>query len=283
MDAWAVGLSTGCFYQIRISEVLGLIRDSGFSLLEISSHPKHLDYRDAELVKGVASQIRRLGLEAHSFHAPFGADLDITALDAAVRNSSVEKVVRAIEAASELGVREFVLHPGPDREWRLSAAEFEQRIRTSLESLALLCGHCRRLGVSLVLENMLPHLSLGFPVDLLRLVTSLDGFGVGICFDTGHGNLTGDPEAVVRHLSGRISMIHANDNDGRNDTHLAPGLGKIDWHRLARALLQQRFQGPFILELSGEGSRAAAVILGEAQASKQMIQEAYRKAAGAGR
>jgi sugar phosphate isomerase/epimerase len=278
MDAWAVGLSTGCFYQIRISEVLGWIRDSGFTRIEISSHPKHLDCRDGETLKSVASLIRRLGLEPHSFHAPFGADLDICSPDAGVRGPSMEKVKRAIEAAADLGVRNFVVHPGPDREWRVTQAEHELRLRAVFESLSLLGGHCRRLGVTLVLENMLPHLSFGYPLDLLRIVGSLDGLGVGICLDTGHGNLTGDVNAVARAFSGRINMLHANDNDGRNDTHLAPGLGRIDWQKLACTLLETGFKGTAILELSGEGNREAAVILREARESSRFIQEAFRKA-----
>lgn len=40
MSDWAVGLSTGCFYQKSIFEVLETIRNGGFSLIEIcSSHP----------------------------------------------------------------------------------------------------------------------------------------------------------------------------------------------------------------------------------------------------
>jgi sugar phosphate isomerase/epimerase len=277
MNAWVVGLSTGCFYQIRISEVLGLIRDSGFSLIEISSHPRHLDYRDGETIKAVASQIRSLGLEAYSLHAPFGADLDISSTDSELRDVSIAKVLGAAEAASELGVRNFVLHPGPDRPWRLASQEFDLRLRSSAEALTLISAHCRRLGISLVLENMLPHLSFGYPLNLLRIVDSLDGFGVGVCLDTGHGNLTGDLEGLVRKFSYRIRMIHANDNDGRNDSHLAPGLGNIDWQQLVRTLLQSRFEGALVLELSGEGNREAAVILREAQESSRIIQEAYRR------
>ena len=54
MSDWAVGLSTGCFWQTSIFDCLEDIRNSGFGRIEICSSPAHLDYHDVERVKRAA-------------------------------------------------------------------------------------------------------------------------------------------------------------------------------------------------------------------------------------
>ena len=71
MTDWALGLSTGCFYQTSIFDVLKEIRNGGFSLIEICSHRDHQDYRDRPLVRKVSELIEDFGMEPFSFHAPF--------------------------------------------------------------------------------------------------------------------------------------------------------------------------------------------------------------------
>jgi hypothetical protein len=55
MSDWAVGLSTGCFWQTSIFECLEDIRNSGFGRIEICSFPAHLDFHDVERVKRAAA------------------------------------------------------------------------------------------------------------------------------------------------------------------------------------------------------------------------------------
>ena len=46
MTDWPIGLSTGCFYHQSILDCLLVIRESGFSTIEICSSPTHLDYHN---------------------------------------------------------------------------------------------------------------------------------------------------------------------------------------------------------------------------------------------
>lgn len=113
MSDWPVGLSTGCFYKTSIFDCLEKIRASGFSLIEVCSFPAHLDYHDLDAVQRTAELIDRLELEPYSFHAPFADHIDITSLDAQIRDASIREIMQAAEAASKIGVRYFVIHPGP--------------------------------------------------------------------------------------------------------------------------------------------------------------------------
>lgn len=256
MSDWAVGLSTGCFWQTSIFDCLEDIRDSGFGRIEICSWPAHLDYHDVERVRDAARLIDDLGLETYSFHAPFSEHIDITSPDRGAREFALKELLQAAEAAAILKVRYFVIHPGPEKS-ALPEHERFWRLDNAVGILNEARAHCRHLGVALVLENMLPHLFAGRPRDLLWILGAIDATDVGICLDTGHAYLGKDLPAVVHKLSGHLWMVHASDNHGHRDDHLPPGDGEIDWASFLAQLYDLHFNGTFILEIAGGADRKA--------------------------
>lgn len=250
MYDWPIGLSTGCFHDTSIFDCLSDVCHAGFSMIEVCSSPKHLDYHDLDTVKAACRSIRDLDMEVYSFHAPFSDDIDITSFDERQRHRSQDDLFRAAESAAALQARYFVLHPGPER------GDFDENERTArrwnaVEVLNAVADRCRELGVGLALENMLPHLFAGPTQDLLWILGALKAAGVGVCLDTGHAYLAGDLPAVVDKLSGHLWMIHANDNNGSGDDHLPPGRGKVNWRGLAQRLCHAPFSGGMILEIAG--------------------------------
>ncbi len=253
MNDWAVGMSTGCFYQTPIFDCLNAICTAGFHLIEICSYPAHLDYHDVDLVKRAAEAIRESGLEPYSFHAPFADRIDIMSLDQARQQHAIDEISQAVRAAATLGVRYFVIHPGP--ETAVGSIDTRlQRMENAASALNQVATHCRDLGMAIVLENMLPHLSFGHIRDLLWMMGAMQTNSVGICLDTGHAFLSGEIETVVRKLSGHLWMIHASDNSGIYDDHAPPGKGKIHWRPLLEQIDQSGFGGAIILELAGQNT-----------------------------
>ncbi len=250
MGDWPVGLSTGCFYNTSIFECLERIRDAGFGLVEICSFPAHLDYRDPATVERAAELLRKLNLEPYSFHAPFAEHIEITALDPAQRRHSTQEILRAAESAAILGVRYFVIHPGPEKGGLPDHQRFE-RMANAASVLNEVSGRCREMGIALVLENMLPHLFSGHVRDLLWLLGALETTDVGVCLDTGHAFLSGDIHRVAHKLSGHLWMVHASDNRGQFDDHLPPGEGNVPWPRVLAQLSRIGFSGALILEIAG--------------------------------
>lgn len=252
MSDWPVGLSTGCFWQTSIFDCLEDIRNSGFGRIEICSFPAHLDYHDLKKVKRADALIHKLGLEPYSFHAPFADHIDITAPDPHARDLAQRELFKAADAAAILKVRYLVVHPGPENA-TLPQHERFWRLENAVGVLNRVFLHCRRLGVGLVLENMLPHLFAGRIRDLLWILGALDYCEVGICLDTGHAFLGEDLPAVVHKLSGHLWMVHATDNHRQYDDHLPPGDGEINWAALLDHLNDLHFNGTFIMEISGAG------------------------------
>ncbi len=247
----SLGLSTGAFWRTPLLDCLAPIRAAGFQQIEVSSAPSHLDYHDSAACVVAARRIRELGLEVHSFHAPFAEQIDISALDAGARDGAVREISRAAEAAAVLGARFFVLHPGPETTG-VPRAERLDRMDCAVEALDRIAWRAGELGVGLVLENMLPHLFAGHVRDLLWLLGALASTNVGLCLDTGHAFLSGDLRHVAHKLAGHLWMVHASDNHGERDDHLPPGEGAIQWPDLLRQLAAAHFEGAFIVELAGD-------------------------------
>jgi len=108
----------------------------------------------------------------------------------------------------------------------------------------------------------------------------MDSVDVGVCLDTGHANVSGDIYSVTHKLGQHLRMIHAHDNHGSGDEHLAPGSGDIDWHRFLTELDQTGFRGGLILELAAIDD--AQHLLAEARKAKRFLRSIGRRLAPSG-
>lgn len=273
MSDWPIGMSTGCFYQSDILDILEVVRDGGFSMIEVCSYPAHLDYHDMEKVKAASRKIREVGIEPFSFHAPFADHIDITSLDEEQRKNSVRELIKASEAAAELGVRHMVLHPGPEREGRPPAEEFFYHLEKACEGVNEVARRCEELGMSLLLENMLPHLLFGRIQDMLYIMGAVESKSVGTCLDTGHAHLAGDLPMGIYKLSCHLRMVHINDNKGDWDGHLPPGEGDIDWKDVMTQLERNGFRGGLILELSNRHGNDYDKLMQEARDARAYLNQ----------
>jgi sugar phosphate isomerase/epimerase len=273
MNDWPVGLSTGCFSQHEILDCLADIRHAGFAMVEVCSWPKHLDYHRPGAVRQVRTRMDDLGIEAYSFHAPFGPEIDISAPDFETRRLAVEEILRAAEAAAALRVRYLVIHPGPEQVDLADSPGRADRLRYAAEALRSVGEFCAQTGFCCVLENKLPHLLFARSSDLLWILAEM-GTAAGVCLDTGHASLAGDPGEAARIFAGHLRMVHAHDNRGRGDDHLAPGTGTINWLRFLQALAAAEFRGGIIMEIAGREDRA--ILFQEARQSRLFLRELGR-------
>ena len=273
MSDWPVGFSTGCFYRRDLFEVLELIHAGGFSMLEISSAPDHLDYHDRDRLERLRRDLDDLTLEAYSFHAPYGEGIDISSPDRVVRERARDEMLRAVEAAALLRARHFVLHPGPETSDDVPVTERAERLRHTAAVLDVVARRCRDLGVGLCLENKLGHLLFSAPQDLLWLLGSMREVDVGVCLDTGHAFLTRDLAEVVRKLGPYVRMVHAHDNRGESDE------GSIDWTDLVTRLDDMDFHGGLIVELDGDSDDDPVTRLASARHARWFLRHVQKDVA----
>lgn len=277
MTDWPVGLSTGCLGRMKLVDCLGIIRESGFSMIEVIFSKEHLDYKNEDEVRSAAELIEKLGMEAYSFHAPFGPDIDISTPDFARREYALDEILQAAEAAAVLGVHYFVIHPGPENADIPSREERMVRIENVTSVLDRVAVRCAELGIRCALENKLPHLLFGNSGDLLWILASLKGNRIGACLDTGHAYLAGDLYQLVYKMAPYLQLLHVHDNKGHGDDHLPPGDGRIDWTALCKELAAVRFQGALILELSSAGD--PETIMARARHGRSYLRKRARRIA----
>ncbi|MDI6773424.1 MAG: sugar phosphate isomerase/epimerase family protein [bacterium] len=87
---------------------------------------------------------------------------------------------------------------------------------------------------------------------LLRLIEHVNNPIFGAVLDTGH--LHAQKEILplsVEKLGPRIFYVHASDNDSRDNEHLAPGRGTVDWEAVIAGLKRQGFDGYIGIDIGG--------------------------------
>jgi sugar phosphate isomerase/epimerase len=86
----------------------------------------------------------------------------------------------------------------------------------------------------------------------LQLHEAVDSENFGIVFDTAHLHAQKEILSLsVEKLKERIFYVHAADNDGRTNEHLAPGRGTIDWESLFITLRKHGFAGYIAIDVGG--------------------------------
>ena len=256
MTSWPIGLSTGCFYHRNILDCLPLIRESGFSMIEVCSTPEHLNFHDLKSVHRAAERIKELGMEAYSFHAPFAPHIDIASSDDGQRSASVAEIFKAAEAAALLRVHYFVLHPGPENPATIAASEQLPRMQHVVESLNQVACAAKNSASCACWKTNCRICFSGTQATFCGSWMASIPLKSESCLDTGHAFCGGDIHNLVHKLSGHLRIIHAHDNGGGDDNHWPPGDGKIDWEKFMRDLIEVRFRGAFILEMAGNDDPA---------------------------
>jgi len=177
-----------------------------------------------------------------SVHGPI-SDINLGSLNPAMRKASKKELVENIKTASELGIGPVTLHIGflspltilyPDKTRALT--------RSSLKTIDAVAAE---YGVKIGVENM-PRTKWGVFVEPWELVAATEGMDLGICFDIGHANITGNLDEFMP-LADRFVNIHIHDNHGKWDEHLIFGKGNIELQKLVKKL-KGKYKGNWVIE-----------------------------------
>lgn len=182
-------------------------------------------YGRAEL-DPLAAWLKELGLGILDIHGSGGREKRWDSPRDYERQAGVELVRNRLEMADRFGCRVVIMHTAS------VAAEEPERTKVwdgFRRSIDAVIPDCRRLGIRLAMEN-LAHDNFDH---LDELMAAYGPEVMGVCYDSGHGQLSGNGLARLRGLAKRLIALHLNDNDGQSDLHQPLFQGQVDWAALA--------------------------------------------------
>ncbi len=157
-----------------------------------------------------------------------GAFLDVTVFsdDSLIARASDYRVEQSLTIAKRLGAKGVIFHTNYIANFKTdSYRDSFVKKNAAYWSEKLL----KYPDIQIYMENMFDDT----PELLAELAEELKGYkNFGVCFDYAHAHVFGNPGEIglwVRSLAPYVKHLHINDNDFRQDLHLAVGDGKIDW------------------------------------------------------
>jgi len=215
------------------------MRSLGFKKIDI--RPDFLEPEDLSTLE--ESPSLSVSSIAASFGVPEGAALESSSAGARAKAAGhVEEVVRQCAA---LGGNVVYLVPGKD--------DNPKTLNRYADSLAEAADRAAQHEIRLCVEHF-PGTALPTAAATLDFINAISHPNLGLLFDIGHVQISGEDPAVVIHEAGeRLVYVHLDDNDGLGDLHWALLDGVMTTASLRdtfRALHDIGYAGAVSLELS---------------------------------
>ena len=248
-----IGIKSNAYKGYTTDEALSKIRAHGYEYIDyqdfVNIESDFFKLPEEEFIAEILAQKAAFsshGLGVSQAHAPWRAPKDN---DPEERKRWILAMKKAIRGTHALDCHRFVVHPllpymdtpdHPDEVWAMNEA-----------FLTELADYAKDYDVTVCFENM------PFPVfpiaSVEHCVTMIDKLGrenLKICLDTGHAAIFNgeDVAHAVRTIGHRLEALHIHDNHGKQDEHLYPGYGIIDWDNFAKALKEIGFDKVISLE-----------------------------------
>jgi sugar phosphate isomerase/epimerase len=270
------GISTHLFHDQRLSrEHLEQIAAHGFEAVEVFATRTHFDYHDSAAIARLAEWLKETGLALHGIHAPivqsmdggdrWGEAISNAVADGARRLAAVREADTALNIARAIPADVFVVHLGTP-----TAQGGENNRTAAFRSVEDICRAAEPIGIRVALEVIPNPLS-----DAASLVTMLERDlefpRTGICLDFGHAFLMGDVADTIEAVAEHLITTHVHDNKGKQDEHLVPFAGRINWDMALMTMQKVGYDGTYLMELANTGSPAQ--VLQQAQAARKRFEK----------
>lgn len=188
-------------------------------------------YSKSEIVE-IGKWLREFELTLLDLHGSKGIEKDWTSSKEYKRQAGVELVKNRICMAAELGAKVIIMHVPSG----LICLPLEK-------SLYELQPFAKEFGVRIAIEN-------GDFLSIQNLLKRYDSNYLGLCYDSGHGNLGQNGLDNLDLLRERLLSVHLHDNDSISDQHKLLFSGTINWQRLANIIAKSAYTKPISMEVS---------------------------------
>ena len=228
------------------------IADAGFTHVHWG-HEWNSDtiYIDSEIDQ-IKTWLRETHLQVYGVHGSAGRERCWYSAEENKRLAGVELVKNRIRLAERLACQTVIMHITCGPQESEAQPAFLARLYRSLDAVQ---PYAIESGVRLAIENEVDWgrlakiqavLSRDTTPDLAQI---RDNFGLishvladygpdylGMCYDSGHGNIGRDRSSLMEPLKERLIAVHLHDNDGSGDQHRLPFEGSINWMEITRII-----------------------------------------------
>jgi sugar phosphate isomerase/epimerase len=271
------GISTHLYHDQRLTRShLAQIASYGFEAVELFATRSHVDYRNAKGIEQLAGWLSETGLRLHSLHAPImesygtadSPGFSTAWGDNARRQAAVREAEAALRVLEQIPAGFVVVHLGTPSPRAQAGDNSRAAASRSLDEIATMAD---ARGARVAVE-VIPN-DLSSTEALVKLIEKdFDGTSVGLCMDFGHAHLLGDVADAIELAAEHLITTHVHDNRGRQDDHLVPYQGTIDWPAALVTMQKIGYDGTYMLELANTGDPAS--VLEEARRARQRIERA---------
>ena len=194
---------------------------------------------------------KKCGISCNQAHAPFPSSKD----DETNNKIIFDKILRSIEIAGALGAKCIIVHPKQHLKYMYNK---EALYEMNMDFYNSLIPYAKNAGVKIAIENMfgwdanrevICDSVCSHAEEFCRYADDLNSPWITVCLDIGHCAVVGDdPANMIFKLGNRIEALHVHDNRYKNDDHMIPYAGKLDWHSITSALAKVGYSGDFTFE-----------------------------------
>ena len=238
-----------------VDKANSILADAGYDSIDMSFFADRYPYIFENNYKEVALRMKKemadRGVSFNQAHAPFGGGFE---------NYTTKLVLqfpRVFEFCSLLGIKQIVVHPAQNGVY---AGREKEHFDYNVEFYSGLADMAKNNGLKIAIENMWQRHPVNKqivddicadPYELARMYDTLnDPEAFTVCLDLGHVALCRrEPDDAIRILGHeRLGALHVHDVDYVDDLHTLPGVEKIKWDKVCRALGEINYKGEFTLE-----------------------------------
>ena len=202
------------------------IAEAGFTHVHWCHHWSTDFLYSASEIEQIRRWLGEFGLQVVDLHGSTGSEKNWSSLREYERLAGVELVANRVQMTADLSSNVVIMHAPGVRQGDEENDTAQAQLRTSLDALEPVA---RRLGVRIAIEN-------GDFRGIRALLSEYPPEFLGLCYDSGHGNMDDKGLDHLDSLKDRLIAVHLHDNDGSGDQHNLPMSGTINWERLAKII-----------------------------------------------
>ncbi len=254
-----------------LKECIDILADAGYDAIDYSQTAKFI--YEAEPDKEYYSEIKKYaedkGLYFNQSHAPYHSSCGDEAKD----KIRFEEIVKSMQKASFLGIKNIIVHPCQHLEYDIEGNP-EKLFEYNMDFYGRLKPYCEEYGINVALENMwqstgsiINHSTCSKAEEFIRYLDELNSPCFVACLDIGHAALVReDPAEFIKKLGAkRLKALHVHDVDGTHDLHTLPYYGSVNWEKTMKALKEIGYTGELTYEADGFMAKLPAELWADAE------------------